>query len=72
MLALGADRRLLERVGVEDRLGSLVVELLRVEEVSQRLLDVLADLDDLDLLGRVDAHTLDPCPDLILVFLWVV
>ena len=67
VLVLGADRRLLEGVGVEERLRSLVVVLLLVEEVLQRLLDVDADLVHLDLVWGVDAHLLDPRPDVILV-----
>ena len=72
LLAQRANWRLLEGINVEERLGALVVELLLVEEVRQRLLDVAADLVDDDLLGRVDADALDPRPDLVLVGIRVV
>lgn len=72
VLKLGADRQILERFGVEEGLGPLVIVLFLVEKVCQRLLDVSADLDNFDLVGSVDTHLLDPRPDLILVRCWVV
>ena len=71
MLAQRANWWLLESISIEERLRALVVELLLVEQVRQRLLDVAFDLVDLDLLGRVDVHPLDSSPDLVLVGLWV-
>jgi len=67
LLALRANWWLLEGVGVEERLRTVIVKLLLVEQVCQRLLDIAFDLVDLDLLGRVDIHPLDSSPDLVLV-----
>ena len=70
MLAQRANWWLLESISIEERLRALVVKLLLIEQVYQRLLDVAFDLVDLDLLGRVNVHSLDSSPDLVLVGLW--
>ena len=67
LFAQRANWRPLEGVSVEERLRALVVELLLIEQVYQRLLDVAVDPVDLDLLGRFDADALDTGPDLVLV-----
>ena len=67
MLAKRANWWLLESISVKERLRAVVVELLFIEQVCQRLLDVAIDLVDLDLLGRVNIHPLDSSPDLVLV-----
>ena len=67
LLALRANWRLLVCISVEERLRTVIIELLLVEQVRQCLLDIAMKLVHLDLLGRVNADPLDSSPDLVLV-----